>query len=142
MKRIFLLFPILFASNGVLASDIGQITADAILELPFANKSSYQRIMKATCDKEGSFPKNTNCFVTPDGKYLYEYEQGAERTKWYTIAKEERLAHTRERLRREEQQRKDGVRAAKQYKEDAVRCKFWRDQNDSPRRTKILEEEC
>lgn len=139
MRLLFLLALLIFNSANAYE---GQISRALEATGKAVGKTTTNLYMQELCSRPDALRRSTECFKTPNGKRLYEYEQGVERNKWYIIAKEERMKIIREEIRQQQFEREQGKHAAERYKQDQTRCQFWRDQNDSPRRTEILENEC
>lgn len=139
MRLLFLLA--LFIFNNANAYE-GQVSRALEATGKAVTKASVNLYMKEICSRPEAARKPHDCFITPSGKRLYEYEPGVEKNKWSIIAREEHIKAIRQEIKQKKFEHEQGKHAAEQYRQNQTRCKFWRDQNDSPRRTEILENEC
>lgn len=140
MKRIILLLTICTFNNA--SAYEGQVSRTLEAGAKAANKATINLYMKEMCSRPDALRRSRDCFITPNGKRLYEYEPGVEKNKWSIIAKEEQLKLIREEMQQKKFEHEQGKHAAERYRQNQTRCQFWRDQNDSPRRTEILENDC
>ena len=78
-----------------------------------------------------------NCYVNPEGVPLWAMK-GPERERWKPIAVKESVKLQKEYRKEIEAAKVQGQRSAKEHTMNQQMCQFWRQQQNSDRKTKKL----